>query len=100
MQRNVSESDEALHRAASLTAVIPLHRQLSGMNKLKFGAQVIHRSQSAPNSTWVLAQLDPNLDPKEWMLPMDAFKRQLPTLLLSLQPVFAVAAASDCDLNR
>lgn len=96
MQRNVSESDEALHRAASLTAV----RQLSGMNKLKFGAQVIHRSQSAPNSTWVLAQLDPNLDPKEWMLPMDAFKRQLPNLLLSLQPVFAVAAASDCDLNR
>lgn len=31
---------------------------------------------------------------------MDAFNRQLPNLLLSLQPVFAGAAASDCDLNR
>lgn len=31
---------------------------------------------------------------------MDAFNRQLPNLFLSLQPVFAVSAASDCDLNR
>lgn len=27
--------------AASLTAVISLHQQLSGMNELEFGAQVI-----------------------------------------------------------